>query len=33
MFKAALLSVWRFLEAWGEMKYEFHRKHNFKTWY
>ena len=26
-------SIWNFFVAWGEMKYEFHKRHNFKSWY
>ena len=26
-------TIWDFLVAWGEMKYEFHKKHNYKAWY
>lgn len=33
MLSKAANAVWKFLEQWGEMKYEFHRKHNFKAWY
>jgi hypothetical protein len=33
MLIRAAKAVWDFLEAWGEMKYEFHKRHNFKAWY
>jgi hypothetical protein len=33
MFLKVVHAIWNFLEAWGEMKYEFHKKHNLKAWY
>ena len=33
MVLKALRSIWKFLEQWGEMKYEFNKRHNFNSWY
>ena len=33
MFKKIKEAIWDFLVAWGEAKYEYHKKHNYKAWY
>jgi hypothetical protein len=33
MIKKISTAFWNFLVAWGEAKYEFHRRQNHKAWY
>ncbi len=33
MVMNVLKAIWKFLEEWGEIRYQFHKKHNFKAWY
>lgn len=33
MLIRAATAVWNFLVAWGEIKYEFHKRHKQQAWY